>query len=140
MNNAYKTVIKLHNLGYQLKVLEGDQVAIRPAVGADQAELIKSIRDDPRSACEAIQHLPHLCVICMPGCLKEYAYDLFGAMHENGQVQIVAIFCNRGTMETEWVFISTDAVVHRTMLEIMDFEWEGVSYLECQEEGQRWGT
>lgn len=140
MNNAYKAVIQLHNLGYQLKALEGDQVAIMPAVGADQAELIKSIRADPKSACEAIQYLPQLCVICMPGYLKEYVYDLFCAMHENEQVQIVAIFCNRSTMETEWVFISTDAVAHRTMLEIMDFEWEGVNYLECQEEGQRWGT
>ena len=138
--DAYRAVISLHNLGYQLKALEGDQVAIKPTVKAEQAELIKAIRDDPKAACEAIRCLPQLCVMIIPGFLFEYATDLFGAMKENEQVQIVQIRYSRSTEETEWIFISTDAVAHRTMLEIMDYKWEGVSYLECEEEGQRWGA
>lgn len=138
--DAYRAVISLHNLGYQLKALEEDQVAIKPAVKAEQAELIKAIRDDPKAACRAIQYLPQLCVMIIPGCVKEYAATLFGALKENGQAQIVRIIYCRSTGETEWVFISTDAVAHKAMLEIMDCEWKGVKYLECEEEGQRWGT
>ena len=136
--DAYSAVISLHNLGYQMMVLEGDQVAIKPAVSVQHASLIRAILSDPKAACNAIQHLPQLCVLIMPGYLKEYAADLFNAMKGNGQVQIMAIIYAKRTGETEWVFVPTDIVAHRTMLEILDFNWEGVIYLECKEEGQRW--
>ena len=88
---AYRAVILLHNLGYQLKALEGDQVAIRPTVSAEYAELIQAIRDEPKAACKAIQHLPNLCLMIFPAALKKYAADLFKVLKEDGYVQIVVI-------------------------------------------------
>lgn len=138
--NPYCAVICLHNLGYQMKVLEGDQVAIRPSPNAEQAEMIREIRNDPQRACEAIQHLPQLCALNMPGNLKEYALKLFKGLKNEKQVQVLAVYYIRSTGATEWAFVPTDMAAHMAMLEITEYELEGVMYFECKEEGQRWGA
>ena len=137
--DAYCAVISLHNLGYQLKALDGDRVAISPAVKIEHAELIRAMRNDPKEACKAIQHLPHLCVLIMPGIVKQFALDLFTALKDDQYVQIVFVKYCRNTSDTEWVFTKTHSIAHKTMMEILELEW-GVKYFECKEEGQRWGT
>lgn len=134
--DAYAAVICLHNLGYQLKALDGDQVAMKPAGKAEHAEMIRAILKERKAACKAIQYLPQLCMVIMPAMLKEYAADLFGALQENKQAQIVAIRYSQSTEQTEWMFVPTHEIARRTMQDILGLEW-GVVYLECKTEGQR---
>ena len=133
--DAYRAVISLYNLGYQLKALDGDHVAIRPTVNREHTELIQPIKDDPEAACKAIRHLPQLRLFIFPADLRCYAADLFDALIGNGYVQMVAIRYARSTGQTEWVFIPTDSMADRTAQEIIDFNWEGVIYIECQKKG-----
>ena len=132
--DAYCAVIQLHNLGYQLKALEGDQVAIKPAARAEHAEMIRAIRKEAPASCRAIPHLPHLCAVIMPGILKEYAADLFRIMQMHNAVQIVAIRYCRSTGATEWVYVPKNSTARRTMFEIREDKW-GECY-ECKTEGQ----
>ena len=132
--DAYAAVICLHNLGYQLRALEGDQVAMRPAGKAEHAEMIRAILKEPKAACRAIQHIPQLCMVIMPAMLKEYAADLFSVLKENEQAQIVAVRYSRSTEQTEWIFLPEHEIARRTMQDILGLDW-GVVYLECKEEG-----
>lgn len=134
--DAYAAVICLHNLGYQLKALEGDQVAMKPGGKAEHAEMIRAILKEPKAACRAIQYLPQLCMVIMPAMLKEYAADLFSALKENEQAQIVAVRYSSSTEQTEWIFLPEHEIARRTMQDILGLDW-GVVYLECKEEGQR---
>ena len=134
--DAYAAVICLHNLGYLLKALEGDQVAMKPAGKVEHAEMIRAILKEPKAACRAIQYLPQLCMVIMPAMLKEYAADLFSALKENEQAQIVAVRYSRSTEQTEWIFLPEHEIARRTMQDILGLDW-GVVYLECKEEGQR---
>ena len=110
--DACMAVIGLHNQGYTLKAGEGNQVMIHPAVTEAQAAQIMAIRKGMKEARRAIQHLPQLCVVIMPGVLKEYAADLFSAMQEHEHVQIIAIRYHRGTGETEWAYVPMDETAH----------------------------
>lgn len=134
--DAYAAVICLHNLGYQLKALEGEQVAMKPAGKAEHVEMIRAILKEPKAACRAIQHIPQLCMVIMPAMLKEYAADLFSALKENEQAQIVAVRYSRSTEQTEWIFLPEHEMARRTMQDILGLDW-GVVYLECKAEGQR---
>ena len=138
--DAYRAVIQLHNLGYQLKALEGDQVAIRPAVKAEHAELIMAIRKEAREACKAIQHLPHLCavVVSKETWLRKVMLTLFQGMQETGYGSIIAIRFFRATGATEYVFECLHAVGYKALQDI-EKDKMGECY-ECKEEGQRWGT
>lgn len=133
--DACMAVIGLHNQGYALKAGEGNQVMIQPAVTEAQAAQIMAIRRGMKEARRAIQHLPQLCVVIMPGVLKEYAADLFSAMQEYEHVQIIAIRYHRGTGETEWAYVPMDEIAHRTIQELLDYGW-GVIRIECEKEGQ----
>ena len=135
---AYMAVISLHNLGYQLTALEGDQVAIKPALKAEHAEMIRAIREDARAACKAIQCLPHLCAAIMPAPLNDFAETFFRGMQEKGYVRIVAIRYCRASGATEWVYVPTHKKGYKAVKETTEDGW-GVIYSECKEEGQRWG-
>lgn len=138
--DAYCAVISLHNLGYQLKALDGDQIAIRPSAAKEHAELIMALRKEPQKACRAIQHLPHLCAVIIPqqNWIRQYAVGIFKALQETGYGRIVAIRFSRATKETEWVYVPLHAVGYHALQDIIENKWG--DYYECQEEGQRWGT
>ena len=137
---AYRAVISLHNSGYQLKVLEGDQVAIKPAVKAEHAEMIMAIREEPQEACRAIQCLPHLCMVIMhsPEVLRDYAADLFGILKQNGYINLIKIRHCLRTGETAWIYEPIHKKGYEAMQDIIEYGWG--EYFECKEEGKRWGT
>lgn len=130
--DAYCAVIKLHSLGYQLKALDGDQVAIRPAVKEEHAELIRAIRKEARAACKAIQHLPDLCAVVIPAesWLRNITLKVFQAMKETGYGRIIAIRYFRGSGATEYVFQPLHAVTYKAFQDLK--EW-GECY-ECKTE------
>ncbi len=136
--DAYCAVIQLHNLGYQLKALEGDQVAIRPAVKAEHAELITAIRKDARAACRAIQHLPRLCAvkISSEAWLRDFSLTLFKGMQESEYARIIAIRFFRATGATVYVFECLHAVGYKALQDI-EKEEMGECY-ECKEERHGW--
>ena len=136
--DAYCAVISLHNLGYQLKALDGDQVAIRPEMKAEHAALIKAIRNEPKEACKAIKHLPHLCAIVVPNetWLRNVTVTLFKGMKETGYGNIIAIRYFKATGATEYVFECLHEVGYKAL---QDWKEWGDCY-ECKEERQRWGT
>ena len=132
--DAYCAVIQLHNLGYQLKALEGDQVAIRPTVKEEHAELVRAIRKESPAACRAIQHLPHLCAAVIPAepWMRNITFKIFQAMKETVSGHIIAIRFFKESGATEYVFQPMNEVAHRAFQDIS--EW-GECY-ECKTEGQ----
>lgn len=135
--DAYCAVIKLHSLGYQLKVLNGTQIAIRPTVKEEHTELIRAIRKETQAACRAIQHLPHLCAVVVPAepWLRRIALGVFQAMKETGYGRIIAIRYFTETGATEYVFQPLHPVAEKALQDFIENEW-GECY-ECQKEGQR---
>lgn len=137
--DAYCAVISLHNLGYQLKALESDQVAIRPAPKEEHVDLIRAIRKEAQAACEAIQHLPNLWAVLIPETpwLRSYTLSLFQAMKETGYGRIIAIRYFKATGATEYVFQLLHPAAYKALQDFIENEW-GKSY-ECKEERQRRG-
>ncbi len=138
--DAYRAVISLHNLGYQLKALGENRVAIMPAAKKEHAELIKAIRNEPEKACNAIQHLPRLCVLVASDerWLREYLRVLFSELKEIGYCRILAIRFYKATGQTEYVVECLDAIGYRTLQEISEEKWG--DFYECKEERERWRT
>jgi hypothetical protein len=136
--DAYSAVISLHNLGYQLKALDGDQVAIKPEVQAEHVALISAIRKETKEACKAIQYLPYLCAIVISNetCLRNVTLTLFQALIENGYCRIIALRYFRSTGATEYVFQCLHEVCYNALQDWK--EWSDC--YECKEEGQRWRT
>ena len=134
--DAYCAVIRLHSLGYQLKALEVDQVAIRPAVKKEHRELIMTIRKEAQAACVAIRHLPNLCAVVIPAepWLRRFALGVFQAMKETGYGRIITIRYFRGSGATEYVFQPLHAVAEKALQDFIENEW-GECY-ECKTEGQ----
>ena len=130
--DAYCAVIRLHSLGYQLKALDGDQVAIKPAAKEEHAELIRAIRKEAQAACKAIQHLPNLCAVVIPAesWLRNITLKVFQAMKETGYGRIIAIRYFRGSGATEYVFQPLHAVAYKAFQDLK--EW-GECY-ECKTE------
>ncbi len=138
--DAYCAVISLHNLGYQLKALEGDQVAIMPEVKTEHAALIRAIRKEPKEACQAIQHLPHLCVMVISNeeWIRNATVKLFQGMQETGYGRIIIIRFFKATGSTEFVFECLHPVAYKALQEYTEERW--ADCYECKEERQRWGA
>lgn len=134
--DAYCAVIQLHNLGYQLKALEGDQVAIKPAWKEEHADLIRAIQKEASAACRAIQYLPYLCAVVIPAesWLRSIALGAFQAIKEEGYGRIIAIRYFRGSGSTEFVFQPLHSIAYKTLQDFIENEW-GECY-ECKTERQ----
>lgn len=122
---AYRAVISLHNAGYHLKALEGAQVAVKPAVGAEYAEMIRAIQIEPQEACRAIQQLPNLCMVIMPAvdALRQYAVDLFGNLQKQGYIRIIKIRLSAQTGETAWIYAPMHQLGHEAVQDIIENGW-----------------